>query len=74
MEETQAVSNGINTMKSELVRGKIIQNNRQPLNLRQKKKQQKTKTQKGKASGITHEKMKLELFNSSFIFDGREIA
>lgn len=68
MEETQAVSNGINTMKSELVRGKIIQNNRQPLNLRQKK------NQKGKASGITHEKMKLELFNSSFIFDGREIA
>lgn len=34
MEVTQVVSNGINTMKSELVRGKIIQNNRQPLNLR----------------------------------------
>lgn len=34
MEVTQVVSNGINTMKSELVRGKIIQHNRQPLNLR----------------------------------------
>lgn len=34
MEVTQVVSNGINTMKSELVRGKIIQNNRQPLNVR----------------------------------------
>lgn len=34
MEVTQVVSNGITTIKSELVRGKIIQNNRQPLNLR----------------------------------------
>ena len=36
MEVTQVVSNGINTMKSELVRGKIIQNNRQPLNVDKK--------------------------------------
>ena len=48
MEETQAVSNGINTMKSELVRGKIIQSNRQPLNLRQKKNNKKQKPRKVK--------------------------